>query len=1183
MSLFSQRRNKTPNSCSQPQPRSEANAAPPLVLGEIVEHELAPPGADFAASKVFPGGFPTVAKQADGGHEAAPHGAAHGDLRGVASAVDRENTAKINAMSAAEVSDAQAQIMATFSQETIDKFRALHARKMEKEKAAATTATEQKPKAVSFKENTEFNEDVDQGAAISAAMQSYHDGIQQQQQLRDLPPSSESSKLEWMTPVALPHDGLSQSSATDLRFSLIGHVIPFGVDLPVSLGLHHHGDDPASAGYTVKELIYLARSSVSSQRSLCTQTLVAIVQRFMASEYSPAEMNIIGESIRAYMVLIHIRAAIDDSSVTITSIGIAGVAAALGIKSLSTSLKTVQLSNLYRFTKNGHIAFEMSQRNLLEIVSKWSGVLKSSSTATPKKFVEGMSNEDVSSLVISDIIPSLAETHLFERFQLLLVTKRLNWTDAELVLLILVRMAQHSIKVANSIASTPGLLQSVRQNYLSIPWPNVNQSSLKMVVLSLQLMQTLLQANLRNPSIVQILESANIVIRFILLKPNGVTNDSGESGDKNVSLLYGMVQSESFRLLSLLFEYGSTTHLFFDLRNEFVNTGIDLLQRVKSGDDEEVWGQCLSFWKMVSSAAKLARKDVDGISSETISPLVLVGVEFFNVLIEKQEGLQVYGSILLSLLLDIFSEFLGLLVDNGPAFKSFLSKLKALEISSQPIVQNALLSLKSSSKFEKQSRFMFGVAIPDPDGLDFAIQRTINANLVEAALVFDSKLSKSGVSVSDIDALCIKVLQSLLDSNTNKSDWAWVYARGESDLRASILLKLSESIKTPLKQAEPREKVILSSILTFIRTCLPTDKDIFSHIFKTLQYYPGAFSRSTPAALQILTAEFSLDKTNPSPDTRTISFSPTNLPAKPDWMYLPLTTYNLSDNHPDDAVRVVSTTLQFIQTLETQSREPPQYDALKIANLMKLYLLPPCSTGQEIYTLGDITPCVSGLLDTYRETLESGVLDLESVFGNSSDHNSSVGGGSSGNTQFYKLYQELVAQWLATSFGDVTFTRLVVLPLQMRYPYDFRALFWSEVNADGGGGLKLLMNMKEQVIAGRDGLKAYCEPVETSEIVVNMYLEALVKGLVVVRPDKELKECVFRAIAVAHVAGYLFRDGGGGGGGERVGGFRRSLIETVKKLDQVCLGSFLDEFFAAGVAVSLEEVERRRMMWESFV
>ncbi|KAJ3061592.1 RNA polymerase II associated protein 1, partial [Podochytrium sp. JEL0797] len=1117
-SLFASRLAQQKKDGSLTQPGASLSSTPLVVLGNVVERDALPQPFSYVAapeaasvcsgasgaSAFVPASSETAAVSDSGGESFAQNGDAF-------SAAQNEADARIAQMSDEQIEAAQREIMATFSDETIRKFKALG----DKKRALKNPAFHDKEKAMADA-ILEYQRDQAIDASLAAP---------------PTPPNDESSKLEWMNPIA---DTENAPKSSDLRFDLNGQVIPSDADLPHHLGLHHHGDDPSRAGYTIKELIYLARSSVSSQRSMCVQTLVSILKRFMNSLYSPAESHIVGESIRAYMVLIHIRAAIDDTSSTNVSIGIDGIAAAMDITldklSNTKSLQSVQsesklvqreLDEFYRFTKNGHVAFEMNQKSLSEIVNKWTGVLRaagsssSSAASSSSGYKEGMSNEEVSSLVISDLIPSLAETHLFERLHFLFINKKLNPTDTELSLRILIRMSRYSIPMATAIAATPGLIQTIRQLYIQVPnWPNVNLNTLRFARLALRLMQSLCQSSLRNPAAVQVLESANAAMRFVSLKPTALSSSSVDpESQREAALFYIDLLTESFRLLSLLFEYGSSTHVFFDLRNEFVNTGMDLLRVVKAiggssgfggGQASHVWTECLSFWKMVVSVGKLARRGVDGVTSLTISPLVFVGVEFFNYLMSKEEHIEKSQSILLALLLDLFSEYLNLVTPNSPAFTDFLSKLSVTSITPLDSIQTALATLHMSSEKTHRSKSIFGVMIPSRQRLEFALQRTINANLVESALIFDAKLAKAGVTTLAIDELCLQTLAALNTSSMRiKNDWTCVYSRGHGDLRSTILLNLVPAIQAPILGPVPeREGVLVKSILHFVRNCLPTDADIFGKVFEGLKWYPG-FGDSIPVALKVLEREFGLgggeeedagSVAKRGVESLTISFTSNNLPARPDWMFTTLATLTNEAGVPGAqplsqkaVTTVVSSTLEFALSLETTSREPQHFNTLKLAALMRVYLLPTLSSGLEVYTLN----AVSGLLDRLVDLYDTDSGDLERVFG--------------GQTVFYKFYQELVAQFVHTSFGEAGFARVVRVPLGMRYPYDFRALFWGEVVASGNvvGLLGAVGGVEEKFV----------EPVETSEVVVDLYLGALVQGLCGVAGG------VFQGIAVTHVAG----------------------------------------------------------------
>lgn len=98
----------------------------------------------------------------------------------------------------------------------------------------------------------------------------------------DLP--TEPEKLEWMrdTPATSTYKtDAAGLDPKDIRFSFAGTLIPpkLAAEIPVTAGLHHHGDAPDAAGYTIAELGILARSTVAAQRCMAFQTLGRFLYR----------------------------------------------------------------------------------------------------------------------------------------------------------------------------------------------------------------------------------------------------------------------------------------------------------------------------------------------------------------------------------------------------------------------------------------------------------------------------------------------------------------------------------------------------------------------------------------------------------------------------------------------------------------------------------------------------------------------------------------------------------------------------------------------------------------------------------------------------------------------------------------------------------------------------------------
>lgn len=106
------------------------------------------------------------------------------------------------------------------------------------------------------------------------------------------------SKLAWMSPDPAtdstpdPYSPrLATLEVTALRFDFRGRLIPpsLAASIPVTAGLHHHGDAPDAAGYTIPELVHLSRSAVASQRCIAYQVLGRVLYRLGTGEWGRCE------------------------------------------------------------------------------------------------------------------------------------------------------------------------------------------------------------------------------------------------------------------------------------------------------------------------------------------------------------------------------------------------------------------------------------------------------------------------------------------------------------------------------------------------------------------------------------------------------------------------------------------------------------------------------------------------------------------------------------------------------------------------------------------------------------------------------------------------------------------------------------------------------------------------------
>ncbi|VDO12391.1 unnamed protein product [Rodentolepis nana] len=91
----------------------------------------------------------------------------------------------------------------------------------------------------------------------------------------------EPEKLAWMQELPgsakAPDDEIKSVNGQSIsaRFDLEGRVVPPGANIPMHLGLHHHGEEPERGGYTISELFHLASSTHPNQRRIALSSLAA--------------------------------------------------------------------------------------------------------------------------------------------------------------------------------------------------------------------------------------------------------------------------------------------------------------------------------------------------------------------------------------------------------------------------------------------------------------------------------------------------------------------------------------------------------------------------------------------------------------------------------------------------------------------------------------------------------------------------------------------------------------------------------------------------------------------------------------------------------------------------------------------------------------------------------------------
>lgn len=119
---------------------------------------------------------------------------------------------------------------------------------------------------------------------------------------------------------------------------------------------------------------------------------------------------------------------------------------------------------------------------------------------------------------------------------------------------------------------------------------------------------------------------------------------------------------------------------------------------------------------------------------------------------------------------------------------------------------------------------------------------------------------------------------------------------------------------------------------------------------------------------------------------------------------------------------------------------------------------------------------------------------------------------------FYQLYTDFLGLYDSISLGDRLFGLLLLPPLSMAYPVDYRRLLWT----DYSNLLRTLRFSVAEVISDKQGdgaWSSYLEPREENEMVLGAYVEALVAGSVTAETTPFL-----HLVAVHHVAAAFFAE-----------------------------------------------------------
>lgn len=266
----------------------------------------------------------------------------------------------------------------------------------------------------------------------------------------------------------------------------------------------------------------------------------------------------------------------------------------------------------------------------------------------------------------------------------------------------------------------------------------------------------------------------------------------------------------------------------------------------------------------------------------------------------------------------------------------------------------------------------------------------------------------------------------------------------------------------------------------------------------------------------------------PSPRAASRAKREPGLPLPVDWMFSPLnellhsaTSIALAQTPPDwdpselDLVRATLMLTELHRIYGDLQAESSRSPSVLLLNLMKVFML---EHGQQ-------TPTNHSETDLFRDpTISTSIASLlgHTLFTPGPSADSCVTSLEDAciaflgpDTPFFQWYTDFVSLYESVSFGDHAFTQLLLPPLAMSYPVDYRRLFWGEHTS-------ILRGIKLQdadiPLESAQGLDAFFSPIETDQAVLDGMIRAAARDWL--RPDTFL-----RRVATHHLAANAWEEG----------------------------------------------------------
>uniref|UniRef100_A0A3P8QGK0 RNA polymerase II associated protein 1 n=1 Tax=Astatotilapia calliptera TaxID=8154 RepID=A0A3P8QGK0_ASTCA len=538
------------------------------------------------------------------------------DSSGETMRIHMENQAKLQAMSQSEILEEQKKLLFQLDPRLVDFVRSRKAQSV-----PSFPSPSKHPKDKSGTEDPPVQDVSRESGSCSAAvlcqkpqevkMEGEEEELSAPPPAEDLPVKPqkewvhmdklEPEKLEWLRDLPEPRRK-GTKKAMQARFDFAGTLIPPTEDLPTHLGLHHHGEEPERAGYSLQELFLLSRSQVIQQRTLSLSTLANILSKACAGEYVSVLKGSVTSTLLDAGLLFLLRFALDDSVEGVMS------AAVHALKALLVCAEDEECLDCTFSWFRGLSSFPLLPSAQEEEDEEDEG-LDESMKETAKEKEERKSDHEVAR---QDAVKGLLKMKLLPRLRYILEVVRPSPRVVQDVLEILTRIARHSSSSATQVLDCPRLMETVMSEFLPTSWSPSSQSIYGLPLSSAMKLLRVLATSGRHACarLLNSLGASERLSHLLSAEPNELLLEPTESL---------RITTEAYRLWAVAAGYGQACKLYIDLYPALV-TALQSVHRLPPASDPLQPLQLQRFLALLSLLTQVTHTAESGGSKECPPP-----------------------------------------------------------------------------------------------------------------------------------------------------------------------------------------------------------------------------------------------------------------------------------------------------------------------------------------------------------------------------------------------------------------------------------------------------------------------------------------------------------------------------------------------------------------------------------